>query len=266
MVLGNHDYMDNPYAQIEFTTHPKNTLNLWYMPDNHYKMSHAGGSTDNHHLADFFFMDTNGCQGHVQRSHPETVNNLQSQLTWLKGELNNSLAQWKFVIGHHPMYNKGRGHGPLANCLREEQYTQHVQPRGRYCMPNEYEEQQCQGFGMENVVSSHAGVIYLSGHEHVFQHHHARGVQHVVCGNSGAEMTPQSPQSHTPFAILLNLLLLAVETVNDSSLPYFLPPCFEFTSILFNTHFHTTPISAVIPFTCLSHWCLQYRCWILPRL
>jgi hypothetical protein len=30
--------------------------------------------------------------------------------------------------------------------------------------------------------------MFMLGHEHVFQHHRARGVQHVVCGNSGAEM------------------------------------------------------------------------------
>ena len=29
---------------------------------------------------------------------------------------------------------------------------------------------------------------YFGGHEHVFQHHKAGGVQHVVCGASGAMM------------------------------------------------------------------------------
>lgn len=193
MVLGNHDYMDNPYAQIEFTTHPKNTLNLWHMPHNYYKVSHGDNDigdddNDNAKLAEFFGIDTNGCQNHVQRSHPGTVDELRSQMTWLKTELMDSTAQWKFVFGHHPMYNKGKGHGSVCNCLREEQYTHRFKPRGRFCLPDEYDEEQLRGFGMENVVCPHTGVVYLSGHEHVFQHHHARGVQHVVCGNSGAEV------------------------------------------------------------------------------
>lgn len=183
MVLGNHDYMGNPHAQIEFTTHPKNILNLWHMPNNFYKVSPRDDK-----LAEFFVMDTNGCQNHVQRSHPETVNDLRTQMTWLKTGLKESMAQWKFVIGHHPMHNKGRGHGSVAKCLREEHYTCRFRPRGRYCSPNEYEEEQVRGFGMENVVCPHTRVLYLSGHEHVFQHHFARGVQHVVCGNSGAEL------------------------------------------------------------------------------
>jgi hypothetical protein len=37
MVLGNHDYMWNPYAQIEYSNNPKlNKDGLWYMPDHCY--------------------------------------------------------------------------------------------------------------------------------------------------------------------------------------------------------------------------------------
>jgi acid phosphatase len=197
MILGNHDYMDNPLAQIQFTTHPNNTMNLWHMPSNHYKVTHPSG------LADLFFMDTNGCQGHVQRSHPGTIDNLVSQMQWLNEEMHQSAAQWKIVLGHHPMYNKGNGHGPVANCLREEHYTRLVRPRGRYALPDEFEEVQARGFGMENVVCQHTRTIYLSGHEHVFQHHHAKGVQHVVCGNSGAELRPgdKAIMSHLLFTL-----------------------------------------------------------------
>jgi tartrate-resistant acid phosphatase type 5 len=190
MILGNHDYMGNPLAQIEFTSHPKNVLNLWHMPNNHYKVSQHDG------LADLFATDTNGCQGHVQRSHPGTINDLMDQLSWLDTELKESAAQWKFVIGHHPMYNKGKGHGPVATCLREEQYTHFVRPKGQYCLPDEYVEVQSRGFGMENVVRQSERVIYLSGHEHVFQHHYAKGVQHVVCGNSGAEVREGNQSLH----------------------------------------------------------------------
>jgi tartrate-resistant acid phosphatase type 5 len=182
MILGNHDYMSNPYAQIEFTTHEKNTMNLWQMPHNYYKFSSKSG------MADFFAVDTNGCQGHVQRSHPGTINNLFSQMEWLDRAMKTSSTEWKFVVGHHPMYNKGKGHGSVANCLREKQFSQRVRPRGKNYLPNEYEIVQVKGFGMEDIVSEHSKTVYLSGHEHVFQHHYAKGVQHIICGNSGAEV------------------------------------------------------------------------------
>ena len=178
MLLGNHDYMGNPTAQIEFTHHRKNLFNLWRMPSNYYKVSLSG---DN--LADFFALDTNGCQNHVKRSHPETINCLKHQISWLDSELKSSTSPWKFVLGHHPMYNKGRGHASVAKCLREEKYTKVVQSYYGDC-----EEVQCEGYGLEKVISQHERIIYLSGHEHVFQQHWANGVQHVVCGNSGAEV------------------------------------------------------------------------------
>ena len=36
---------------------------------------------------------------------------------------------------------------------------------------------------------SGGAAAYFSGHEHVFQHHTARGVSHFVCGASGAQET-----------------------------------------------------------------------------
>jgi hypothetical protein len=158
MVLGNHDYMGNPLAQIEFTSHPNNPLQLWQMPHNYYSFSHQN--------ADFFALDTNGCQGHVQQSHPGTIDDLMTQMSWLDTSLNSSNSSnshWKFVIGHHPMYNKGKGHGTVANCLREERFTYLAKRRGTTSNPNQYEEVECQGFGLESVLCPHERVIYLSG-------------------------------------------------------------------------------------------------------
>jgi hypothetical protein len=31
-------------------------------------------------------------------------------------------------------------------------------------------------------------IFLLTGHEHVFQHHCSRGLQSIVCGNSGADI------------------------------------------------------------------------------
>ncbi len=39
------------------------------------------------------------------------------------------------------------------------------------------------------MLASGGVAAYLTGHEHVFQHHFAHGVHHVVCGASGAQPT-----------------------------------------------------------------------------
>ena len=181
MVLGNHDYMGNPRAQIEYTHHKNNPFNLWKMPDTHYKVALYKDQ-----LAEYFFLDTNGCQHHVTKKHPDAVKELKSQMSWLDIGLKESTSTWKFVLGHHPMYNKGKGHAAVANCLREEQYTYSHHDDSNESSSGE--EVKANGFGLENIVSKYERVIYLSGHEHVFQHHKANGVQHVICGNSGANV------------------------------------------------------------------------------
>lgn len=117
MILGNHDYMDNPQAQIDFTYHDANKLKLWKMPNHHYHFQYPNL---NHHSTqeipisnqlhiDFFGIDTCGCQGHVQNSHPKSIKHLHQQINWLENSLSNTIPQrWKFVFGHHPMYNKGK--------------------------------------------------------------------------------------------------------------------------------------------------------------
>lgn len=179
IILGNHDYMGRPEAQINFTTSNQNIGGFWNMPHNYYKFSE---SIDDKVFVDFFALDTNACQGHVQRSHPETISNLQLQKNWLIDELQHSDARWKIVFGHHPMYTKGRGHGCCGRCFRDELYA--------LTTPIDSTTKKKKGFGFERALEENDVSLYISGHEHVFQHHKGEGhnVQHVVCGNSGAEM------------------------------------------------------------------------------
>lgn len=45
-MLGNHDYMDNPEAQVEFTSSKLNPYGVWQMPAKNYRFSvHAGPKT-----------------------------------------------------------------------------------------------------------------------------------------------------------------------------------------------------------------------------
>jgi len=95
-------------------------------------------------------------------------------LEWLKGVLKESNADWKIVLGHHPLYTKGRKHGIIARCLKDDSYV-----------AVEGEESQS-GYGMENVLIEGGAHIYLAGHEHVLQHRYINDIHHFGISSGGA--------------------------------------------------------------------------------
>jgi tartrate-resistant acid phosphatase type 5 len=127
VVLGNHDYMENFQAQIDFTHHANNPKGLWQMPGQNYKFTHnvpGESSADPAAFsAEFFALDTNGCQGHVRRSHPGSETDLIGYIADLSSALAASRADWKIVFAHHPLYTVGLNHGGIGRCLRDETYT-----------------------------------------------------------------------------------------------------------------------------------------------
>jgi tartrate-resistant acid phosphatase type 5 len=166
MVLGNHDYMWNPFAQIEYHYNKRvNSDQLWYMPDHCYQFQYAlekaNGSEpsqeENPVKVDFFAIDTNACQNHVVHSFPQTPTLMRKYVNTFKENLSRSNAHWKIAFGHHPMYTQGLGHSGPANCLREVEYKSLRTERMHH------------GYGVENVVVDGKVDAYFSGHEHVFQ-------------------------------------------------------------------------------------------------
>jgi 3',5'-cyclic AMP phosphodiesterase CpdA len=157
--LGNHDYEGDPTAQISFTNGARNPGSLWQCPAENYKFTHPlpGGGH-----AEFFALDTNGCQEGVRNAYPHSLCDLQTQVTELGEKLSSSEATWKIVFGHHPMYNKGARHSIEGHLLRE-------------------------GCHLEETLTSNGAIAYFCGHEHVFQHHRSMGIDHFGCGASGAE-------------------------------------------------------------------------------
>lgn len=192
IVLGNHDYMGIPDAQIEFTNSSKNPGGLWHLPSAFYKL----GFNRSNFSVDLFGIDTNGkysnryilshigCQSHVVRDYPQTIELLHEEKVWLREQLSSSSADWKIVFGHHPMYTRGKGHRDPCLCLRDEVYQYMRYHRTR----NEETPETARGFGFEDVLVNGGVDLYVSGHEHVFQHHCSSEILHVVCGNSGADM------------------------------------------------------------------------------
>jgi tartrate-resistant acid phosphatase type 5 len=92
VVLGNHDYRGNIYAQLEYTNHSSR----WRMPYFYYTftINHNGSA-----LCQFFALDTTPIV---------KWDRINEQMTWLEEELAGSTARWKIVFGHHPIYSNGK--------------------------------------------------------------------------------------------------------------------------------------------------------------
>lgn len=199
MLLGNHDYMWNVDAQIEYT-HDKvhNADGLWSMPAKCYSFGYnvsAAGSDglgvtdgtgrvaelnntisttnqDNKHRIsiEFFALDTNGVQAHVTQVHRKLPDTLVGFIDQLRTRLEGSTADWKIVFGHHPMYTQGKGHGDVGRSLRlpsqsEGSVANSTGTGGAGASGRSRHRR----FGLEAVVSQGGAQAYFSGHEHVFQ-------------------------------------------------------------------------------------------------
>jgi len=91
-LLGNHDCVGNPEAQVEYTGHSSR----WRMPARYYKLQQTAGTK----AIDLYAIDTNLLiTGEAEAAQ---------QLDWLTGELSTSAADWKIVLGHHPVITGGR--------------------------------------------------------------------------------------------------------------------------------------------------------------
>lgn len=155
VVLGNHDYYDNAYAQVEMTR----MYSMWNMPARYYDKSFG----DVH----IWFLDTTPLldynpiriEKHDSWMDLENQRDLaMQQYEWLEHGLKNSTAPRKIIVGHHPLWTFGE-HVHMQN---EEFRVRISEWMTRY-----------------NVES------YICGHDHNLQHVSAFGLQEFVSG-SGA--------------------------------------------------------------------------------
>lgn len=99
-VLGNHDWMGNPRAQIEYSRTPGTR---WRMDNFWYRRTFFTGakpSRGEKPLADFFFIDTD-----LWNLGKEKL--ASTQLAWLEKSLKSSRARWQIVVAHHPLFTDG---------------------------------------------------------------------------------------------------------------------------------------------------------------
>ena len=153
MILGNHDYMLNPEAQL-------NNSN-WNMPDWYYNFDYGEYS--------LYFLDTvqlypseftDGAR--IKEQHNDILKNLyERQLNWLDKELGKSKKKYKLVFGHYPIITNGAYY---------------------YNFLKLYEK-------LIPLFEKHNVNAYFSGHEHSFQYIKRNindyTLNHFICGNSG---------------------------------------------------------------------------------
>ncbi|MFM1770931.1 MAG: hypothetical protein RLZZ71_73 [Bacteroidota bacterium] len=181
-VLGNHDYRGAPSAEIAYS----GISGRWKMPSKHFKEHLVTGGNEE---VELFFMDSNPYQKDLLSSggsYPE-LNGMDTigQNVWIETGLRNSNADWKIVIGHHPLYTCG---------VRKNQ-PQYMR--------------KFEGLFNETHVDA-----YFCGHEHDLQVHKPLGtVTYFVSGAGGDKRAIQAPFDFTHFA-QSSLGFMVVEILN----------------------------------------------------
>jgi tartrate-resistant acid phosphatase type 5 len=173
VALGNHDYHGNCEAQIEYhKVSPR-----WNMPARYYVRSEK---IDDATTADFFYLDTTPMvRSYYRAANPErTRANVMSQdvpkqLAWFKAALAASKAQWKIVIGHHPIYSGGGlfGHGDTKELI------ENILP----------------------LLEEYQVPAYFNGHDHNLQHLQA-GTVNMFDSGAGSKVRPVFDTQYTKFA------------------------------------------------------------------
>jgi tartrate-resistant acid phosphatase type 5 len=168
-ILGNHDYHANCDAQIAYNKiSPR-----WNMPARYYVQSHQ---IDTVTTVDFFYLDTTPMiKGYYRDGNEKTrasviTQDVPKQLAWFKAALAASKAQWKIVIGHHPIYSGG-GHGDTPELIKN-------------ILP---------------LLQAHKVQAYFNGHDHDLQHLVAGEVNLFDTG-AGSQHTPTFFTKRSKFA------------------------------------------------------------------
>lgn len=158
VTLGNHDWMGNVQAQIDYTRQS----DRWYMPAQYFDEvmtlpdSAAGRPATRVH---FVFLDTVPIAYSPAKSAHYRGNGRwddDAQLAWLRETLETSDAEWKIVVGHHPVYTGSTSY--LDNPLLIER--------------------------LKPIFEENGVQAYFAGHEHSLQHHRPEGstVDYFISG------------------------------------------------------------------------------------
>lgn len=169
VVLGNHDYLGNAQAQIDYTDKSQR----WQLPARYYSKTFA---LENNEQVLMVFLDTNPIQPEYktrEKYRSTQGQSYQTQLAWLETQLAGSKAKWKIVVGHHPLYSSGKRFGRNQG-LRDI---------------------------LEPILERHNVHVYIAGHEHDLQYNQPKNgkVAHFVSGG-GSEARFVKQREFTRYA------------------------------------------------------------------
>ena len=167
VILGNHDYRGSCAAQLAYgQVSPR-----WQMPARYFQQTHQLNART---TADFFYLDTSPM---LEMYHSDEkmgpqirAQDVPAQLAWFKSALAASTAQWKIVIGHHPIYSGGL-HSDTAELIKN-------------ILP---------------LLHEHKVQAYFNGHDHDLQHL----VEHklnLFCSGAGSQVRMTFDTQYTKFS------------------------------------------------------------------
>lgn len=160
-VLGNHDYVLNPNAQIMYSK----TNDNWKMPFYYYDMILHITEKESAH---FIFIDTCLIANDITHTLLTMCNTNQSSIVaynqllfsytnkqkkWLRDVLHNSKSKWKIVCGHYPVYSNGPH-------ILSRQLQQFLVP----------------------LFDQYKVDFYISGHDHNLQHIYKNKTNYIIAG------------------------------------------------------------------------------------
>lgn len=162
-VLGNHDYITNPDAQVQYSK----LSSRWTMPSRYYsKKFFINGDTSQAVL--IAFIDTDPFEKKMRGNAPDSVKypagGADAQLNWLQTVLSDNTVKWKMVAGHHPLYTGGwRLNSPDTKNMRDL---------------------------LEPVFKKYNVDVYICGHEHHQEYTKPAGKTHYILTGAGSESRP----------------------------------------------------------------------------
>jgi tartrate-resistant acid phosphatase type 5 len=176
---GDNDYKGNPLSQLEYASVNKR----WVMPQFYHKFTKILQNSVSTTIAHFIVLDTSSMIDSY-RLNTSTLNqtvlsiqNATLQYSWISKTLSSLPSRdWKFVIGHHPIYSS----------LEEgkEQFPEII----------------------NNLLpildqKSHA---YFSGHQHsmsILEDNSERPISHFISGAGGVNVNEPVHHNYTKFSI-----------------------------------------------------------------
>jgi acid phosphatase len=186
VILGNHDYRGNVQAQLDYVS----KSSRWQMPARWYKYEER---TPDGAVAEFFVVDTSPMMNEYYMDGGKTVKvadqkqNVPVQLAWLDAALAGSRADWKIVVGHHPVYS--------GKLLKEDRL---IDPDRATRLAGGSAELIAQ---LDPILQRHRVPLYLNGHDHNLAHV-LHGATHFVCTGAGSKLADHCDMNGSDFCAL----------------------------------------------------------------